>query len=77
MRVRAFLLGTGLVLSLTILFGLSRYDHSKPTAVAQQASYFGLYYASSGMGDGTPQSGVKFCQMRNGLSPPVFCVTEN
>jgi hypothetical protein len=29
------------------------------------------------MGDGVPQSGVKFCQMQNGFSPPVFCVTEN
>ena len=77
MRTRTYFLAIGLALSLTVLFGLSRYDHRGPTPATLATTYFGLHYASSGMDDGGRHSGVKFCQMQNGYSPPVFCVTEN
>jgi hypothetical protein len=77
MKTRTFFLGVGLALSVTTLFGLSRYDRGGPTRVAHEGRYFGLYYASSGMEDGDRHSGIIFCQMQDGVSPPVFCVTEN
>lgn len=77
MRTRTFFLAIGLALSLTILLGLSRYDRSGPPPVDRATAYFGLHYASSGMEDGDRHSGVKFCQMQNGFSPPIFCVREN
>jgi hypothetical protein len=77
MKLRNILAGIGLAMLMTTLLGLSRYDHRLPTLAAQQTAetYFGLRYASSGMNDG-PRSGIKFCQMQGGSSPPVFCVTE-
>lgn len=76
MKFRTILVGTGFIMLVTILLGFSRYDRTGPIRADRQiaGTYFGLRYTSSGMDDG-PRSGIVFCQMQGGSSPPVFCVT--